>query len=73
MIREANFKDVFLGYSPKYRRFSTSADKAFLDMKARQINEALFEILPWMMIAVFLFFSLSMYPVFKIWSYAWWN
>ncbi|MEY3441868.1 MAG: hypothetical protein RLZZ519_149 [Bacteroidota bacterium] len=73
IIREAGFKDVFIGYQPRYRKFSTMSDKAFMDLKARDINDALLDILPWMLIAVIGFFSLSLYPVFKIWSYAWWN
>ncbi len=73
IIKEAGYKDVFLGYTPKYRKFSTLGDKAFMDLKAREINDALLDILPWMLISVVCFFSLSMYAVFKIWSYAWWN
>jgi hypothetical protein len=72
IIMEAKFRDVFIGYKPKYRKFATPSDKAIANTKATEINAALDEILPWMLIAVIGFFSLSLYPVFKIWSYAWW-
>ncbi|HEX2898978.1 MAG TPA: hypothetical protein VHS96_04585 [Bacteroidia bacterium] len=73
IIREAGFRDVFAGYQPKYKKGFNMSDKAQADHKASLVNDALYDILPWMLIAVISFFSLSMYPVFKIWSYAWWT
>lgn len=73
MLKEAGFRDVFAGHKPKYKKGANQSDRALADFKSRQINAAIDEILPWMLIAVVSFFSLSLYPVFKIWSYAWWN
>jgi hypothetical protein len=73
VLQEAKFRDVFIGYKPKYRKFATPSDKAMANAKASEINAAIDEILPWMLIAVIGFFSLSLYPAFKIWSYAWWT
>lgn len=72
LLQEAGFRDVFSGYKPRYKKGFTMADKANADTKAAQINAAIDEIIPWMLIAIVSFFSLSMYPVFKILSYAWW-
>jgi hypothetical protein len=71
LVQKAVYKDVFLGYKPKYKRGFIIDPK--LTAEAHVINEGLEEFLPWMLLSVVCFFSLSMYPVFKIWSYAWWN
>lgn len=72
-LDEANMRDVFIGHRAKYKKWFTVSDKAVADFKSREINAAIDEVFAWMLIAVVSFFSLSMYPVFKIWSYAWWS
>lgn len=71
-LKDAGYREWITGHKVKYKKGSNLRDKALADTKAARVNEALDEILPWMLIAFVISFSFGLYPCFKIWSYAWW-
>ncbi len=73
LLDNAKFWDVFTGYKPRYKKGATLSMKAADDFKASQINNAIDEIVPYVLIALFCFLCLAVIAGFKVYSNSWWR
>ena len=73
MLDQSKFGDVFWGYKPIFRRGMTEETKATLKWKAGIINQSIDEIMPYVLIALFIFLSFGVIAGFKVYSGSWWR
>jgi hypothetical protein len=73
LLDQSKFGDVFTGFRPRYKKGATLGDKAAVNWKAALINQSVEEIVPFVLIAMFIFLCLGVVAAFKVYSGAWWR
>jgi hypothetical protein len=72
-LDQSKFGDVFTGYRSKYKKGASLSDKAAEDWKAGYINQAIDDVIPYVLISLVTFVSLGFVAAFKVYSGTWWS